>query len=313
MIIVTGGAGFIGSNLILGLNKIGKKKIIVVDDINHTLKKENIKNLQFDKIIGIHEYFDWAIEQENLEIEAIFHLGACSNTLEKDLNYLYENNVVYSQKLWKQAIEKKSLFIYASSAATYGDGSLGFSDDHDLIPKLKPLNPYGQSKQDFDIWVLKQKQTPSKWIGLKYFNVYGPGEAHKGRMASVVWHFMQQLKKGETLKLFGASHGYAAGEQKRDFIYVEDAVNMTLYAYQNKMSSGIYNVGTGTPRSFNDLAKAMLSIHKNKKVEYIPFPKELEKAYQAFTCAPMDKFFKTEFDEPIKSIEQGIKKYYNEN
>lgn len=313
MIVVTGGAGFIGSNLIMGLNKICKNKIIIVDDIDHVLKKENIKNLQFDEIIGIHEYFDWEIEQENLEIETIFHLGACSDTLEKDLNYLYENNVVFSQKLWKQAVEMQVPFIYASSAATYGDGSLGFSDNHNLIQNLKPLNPYGQSKQDFDLWVLKQKQTPPNWIGLKYFNVYGPGEAHKGRMASVVWHFMQQLKKGETLKLFEGSHGFDAGEQKRDFIYVEDAVNMTLFPMIEKIQNGIYNIGTGTSRTFNDLAKSMLSFYKNKKIEYISFPKELEKAYQAYTQASMDKYFRTGFAEPINSIEQGVRKYQNES
>ena len=312
MIVLTGAAGFIGSNLLKALNRKQVKNVIIVDDINHTIKKENIKNLQFEKIIGINEYFDWADGQENLDIETIFHLGACSDTLEKDLNYLNENNVVYSQKLWNQAIEKKSQFIYASSAATYGDGSLGFSDDHALIPNLKPLNPYGQSKQDFDLWVLKQKQTPPNWIGLKYFNVYGPGEAHKGRMASVVWHFMQQLERGENLKLFGSSHGYAAGEQKRDFIFIEDAINMTLYMLKHNVLSGIYNIGTSNSRSFNDLAKVMLSIHKNKKVEYILFPKELKKAYQAFTCASMEKLFKTGFIKSINSIEQGLKKYHNE-
>jgi ADP-L-glycero-D-manno-heptose 6-epimerase len=311
MIILTGGAGFIGSNLLKELNKQQVSDIVIVDDIDHPLKAENLVNSKYKEIVPINNFFEWVEQNKNLSIDVIFHLGACSDTLEKDKNYLYENNVVYSQKLWQLAIKQNSKFIYASSAATYGDGSLGFSDDHSLVPNLKPLNLYGESKQEFDLWVLKQLKTPPLWVGLKYFNVFGPGEAHKGRMASVIWHFINQLKNGEDLKLFGPSHGFKAGEQKRDFIYVQDAVNMTIYAQQKKIPSGIYNVGTGIANTFNELASAIITIIGKKKVEYIPFPKDLIINYQAFTCADMTKFKRVNYLKKFLSITNGVGIYLN--
>jgi len=310
MIILTGGAGFIGSNLLKELNKQQISDIIIVDDIDHPSKAKNLVNLKYKKIISINNFWEWAEQNKDLNIDSFFHLGACSDTLETNKDYLYENNVVYSQKLWKLAIKHDSNFIYASSAATYGDGSLGFSDDHSLVPKLKPLNLYGESKQEFDLWVLKQNKTPPVWVGLKYFNVFGPGEAHKGRMASVLWHFMNQLKEGGNLKLFGASHGCAKGEQKRDFIYIEDAIKMTLYTNFNKIDSGIYNIGTGKSSTFNDLAKSLIKILGGKRVEYIPFPDSLFNTYQYYTCASMNKLKYAGYKDQTVDLLSAIKDYF---
>ena len=229
MIVLTGGAGFIGSNLLKELNDYNISDVIIVDNVDHPAKENNLKNLKFLDLVKIDNFFNWQRQNDNLKIKSIFHLGACSDTLEINTDFLYQNNVVYSQKLWNLACEKQIPFIYASSAATYGDGSFGFSDAHDLIFKLKPMNAYGRSKQEFDIWALNQSIKPPKWAGLKYFNVYGPGENHKGRMASVVWTFIKQLKSYNKLKLFEGSHGYNDGEQRRDFIYIDDAVKMTMF------------------------------------------------------------------------------------
>ena len=311
MIILTGGAGFIGSNLLKSLNRQHISEVIIVDDLNHPLKKRNIKNLLYTEIVPINDYWKWQKNNSNLEIDGIFHLGACTDTLETNKDFLYENNVLYSQMLWEVATNKQTSFIYASSAATYGNGCTGFSDDHSLIPKLKPLNPYGQSKQDFDLWVLEQKDTPSHWVGLKYFNVYGPGEEHKGRMASVVFHFLQQLEQNQNLKLFNASHGYDAGEQKRDFIYVGDAVKMTMYAFNQKIPSGIYNVGTGRAKTFNELAETLFSIIGDREKEYIPFPARLLESYQAFTCADMQRFYKAGYKLQYYDLKKGIGLCFN--
>jgi ADP-L-glycero-D-manno-heptose 6-epimerase len=310
MIIITGAAGFIGSNLVKKLNAMNKKDLVLVDDLNHTLKKQNIKTLLFNEIVGIKDFWNWIEENKTIEIDVIFHLGACSDTLEKNEVYLQKNNVVYSQRLWQLAIEVDCKFIYASSAATYGDGALGFSDSHKLIPSLRPLNAYGQSKQDFDLWVLDQKETPQQWIGLKYFNVYGPGEAQKRRMASVIWHFFQQLKRGDNLKLFDASHGFNAGEQKRDFIYIDDVVKTTIYVLTNNIESGIYNIGTGSAKTFNELAMVLLNSNIAPGIEYIPFPTDLLDHYQAFTCAEMDKLQNTGYDKKYISLDKGIKAYF---
>jgi len=268
MILITGGAGFIGSNVIKKLNQSFIFDIIAVDNLDHPSKKSNIDDLNIKEIIGIDEIYSW-LQKNAKKLKSIIHLGACSDTLEMNKNYLYENNVLFSKNLWKQAVKIGIPFIYASSAATYGDGSKGFSDNHALVPHLNPLNPYGQSKQDFDLWVLKQIETPPLWAGLKYFNVYGPGESHKGRMASVALHFIQQLQTEGSIKLFKGSHGYDDGEQKRDFIYISDAVDITLFFMENKVESGIYNVGTGNANTFNQMANAIIGKIKRGTIKYL--------------------------------------------
>ena len=312
MIILTGGAGFIGTNILIELNKKGEKDILVVDNIEGTLKGANLKGLKYREYVNKNNLWDWLATNKNTQIDAIIHLGACSDTTEMNLEYLYKNNVEYSQKLWKQAVEMQVPFIYASSAATYGDGSLGFSDDHDLIPKLKPLNPYGQSKQDFDLWVLKQKQTPPTWIGLKYFNVFGPFEAHKGRMASMAWHGYNQIKETGKIRLFKSHReDYKDGEQLRDFIYVKDAVNMTLAFFDNDIKSGIYNVGTGKARTFNDMVLSLFkAINIKPDIEFFDIPKDIKKKYQYYTMAENNKSIilrSKNFKYP--TLEDGIKKY----
>ena len=312
MIILTGGAGFIGSNLLKELNNRQIYDIVIVDDIDRSLKPENLENSKYREIVPINNFWQWEEQNKNLNIDTFFHLGACSDTLETDKDYLYENNVVYSQRLWQIAIKHDSDFIYASSAATYGDGSLGFSDDHSLVPKLKPLNLYGKSKHEFDMWVLKQSKAPPLWVGLKYFNVFGPGEAHKGRMASVLWHFLNQLKNGEDLKLFGPSHGCGAGEQKRDFIYVKDVVDTTLYFYENRIDSGLYNIGTGECHTFNALAIALiLALDKEPNITYFEMPKKLHDSYQYFTQAEIGKLQKNGFSQRFTSLEEGVNTYIN--
>ena len=311
MIIITGAAGFIGSNLVRKLNLMDYKDLLLVDDLNDPIKNQNIKDLKYKEMVGISDLWQWEKENNAKNIETIFHLGACTNTLEKDANYLYENNVVYSQRLWGMAVELQCKFIYASSAATYGNGSLGFSEDPLLMPRLCPLNLYGRSKQDFDLWILEQKEKPKYWIGLKYFNVFGPGEAHKEQMASVVWHFIQQINRGENLKLFSASHGYEAGEQKRDFIYIEDALKMTLYGFINNIKSGIYNVGTGKATSFNELGSVLLKKFPKRKINYMPFPDDLMNYYQAYTCAEIKNFLSAGLALNPYSLETSIELYWN--
>ena len=311
MIIITGAAGFIGSNLAKKLNSMGYTDLLLVDDIKNLHKKQNIDNIIFNEIIGINEVWGWFKKNNSKKISVIFHLGACSDTLEKDGEFLYKNNVLYSQKLWKVALDFDCKFIYASSAATYGDGSLGFSDNVELISKLKPLNLYGKSKQTFDLWILEQKEKPKSWIGLKYFNVFGPGESHKGRMASVVWHFVQQIAKGQSLKLFGSSHGFKPGEQKRDFIYIEDAIEMTLYGFINDIKSGIYNIGTGEAKSFNFLAENLIKNFPGSKIAYIPFPNNLKNYYQSYTCADMTNFNNCGFSLNTMPLTKSIDLYIN--
>ena len=310
MILITGGAGFIGSNVIKKLNQRFIFDIIAVDNLDHPSKKSNIDDLNIKEIIGIDEIHSWLLKNAN-KLKSIIHLGACTDTLEMNKNYLYENNVLFSKNLWKQAVKIGIPFIYASSAATYGDGSKEFSDNHALVPHLNPLNPYGQSKQDFDLWVLKQTETPPLWAGLKYFNVYGPGESHKERMASVALHFIQQLQTKGSIKLFKGSHGYDDGEQKRDFIYISDAVEITLFFMKNNIESGIYNVGTGNANTFNQMANTIIGKIKRGTVKYIPFPNDLLNTYQANTCAVIDKLIATGCAKPVYSISEGIENYLN--
>lgn len=290
-VVVTGAAGFIGSGVIRYLNDQGFSNIVAVDHLGTCSKWTNLVGKSFAEIIEKDQLFDWLEGRED-EIEAFVHLGACSSTVEKDASYLLENNYQYSQYLADYALTHGHRFIYASSAATYGDGSQGFSDDHDTIESLRPLNMYGYSKQLFDLWI-KRNGLLDQVIGLKYFNVFGPNEGHKGRMASVICHWLPQVQSEGKVRLFQSSdpERFADGEQCRDFIYVKDAVRMTCaFLDPHCQARGIFNIGRGEPGTWNTMAKALFqALDLPEKIEYIPMPADLLGKYQNYTCAEMSK------------------------
>jgi ADP-L-glycero-D-manno-heptose 6-epimerase len=309
-IIVTGGAGFIGSNLVETLNQKGEDRIIIVDHLNEGNKWKNLLGLKFLDYIEKDEFLEKIEKGYFKDVSAIVHLGACSNTTVKDLHYLYLNNYKYSQKLALFALENEINFIYASSAATYGDGSMGFSDEETLLPKLKPLNPYGFSKHLFDLW-LYYNGLLNQVVGLKYFNVFGEKEFHKGEMRSVVLKAYEEIKKEGKVKLFKSYHpDYKDGEQLRDFIYVKDAVEVTIFFLENPKIKGIFNVGTGKARSFKDLVLAIFSaLSLPPNIEYIEMPEYLKNQYQYFTQADITKLRKVGYNKPMWELESAIKNY----
>ena len=292
MILITGGAGFIGSALVWQLNCENKKDILICDRFRSGDKWKNLQHLKFHEVVNPENLFSF-IEENKIDLTHIIHLGACSNTGEVDMDFLYENNVRFSQKLWQLSIEQKAKFIYASSAATYGDGKNGFDDDQDKIAKLRPLNKYGYSKQLFDEWVLKQKNQPALWIGLKFFNVFGPNEYHKGSMSSVLFHSVGQIKKYGFAKLFKSERKeYQDGEQLRDFVYIKDVTKVISFLMEKKPISGIYNLGSGQANSFKDFVTyAFEVLNKKVKIEYIPIPVHIRDKYQYYTLAKMNKLF----------------------
>ncbi len=308
-ILVTGGAGFIGRNLVQALNEKGLDNIIIVDHLGESIKWKNLLGLNFLDYFEKEEFLE-ILPKFKKDIATVFHLGACSNTTVKDTSYLVKNNFLYSKILAEFCFKEKIPFIYASSAATYGDGSLGFSDDHSLIPKLKPLNPYGFSKQLFDLW-LYHNNLLDRAVGLKYFNVYGEYEFHKGEMQSVVLKAYKQIKQTGKVKLFKSYHpDFKDGEQKRDFIYVKDAVKMTLFFMEHPDKTGIYNVGTGKARTFNDLVNAVFkALNLSPSIEYIEMPEKLKKQYQYFTQAEMEKIKKAGYNEKVTELEEGVYSY----
>lgn len=287
MILVTGGAGFIGSCIVRHLNEQNLQNIIIVDDLGKNEKWKNLVGKQYKDLISKHHLFDWLKGRESL-IGAIIHLGACSSTVEQDAGYLVENNYRYSVRLAEYALTHGHRFIYASSAATYGDGSEGFSDGSRGLEQLHPLNMYGYSKHMFDLWA-KNLGLLNQIVGLKYFNVFGPNEYHKGRMASAILPFVSSVQKDGVIKLFKSSDPdqFPDGEQKRDFIYVKDAARMTCAFLENKMG-GIFNIGTGKPNSWNLMAKSVFkALNKPEHIEYIPMPTDLMGKYQNYTAADM--------------------------
>lgn len=313
MIIVTGGAGFIGSNIVAKLNQDGYDDVIVVDDLTDGRKFTNISDLSlldyFDKDYFINEI----IKNNKLKdktIRAIYHQGACSDTTEWDGKYMMENNYQYSKTLLHYAATHEIPFIYASSAAVYGNST----DFKERVENEKPLNVYGYSKLLFDQYVRRiLPKVDSQIVGLRYFNVYGPRETHKEKMASVAYHLHQQLKRGEkTIKLFGAYDGYQAGEQSRDFIYVKDVVDVNLWFLQHLDVSGIFNLGTGRAQPFNDVAHAVIDVCKAGEVEYIDFPEELKGRYQSFTQADISALRELGYAQPFKTVEQGVLDYFSE-
>ena len=316
MIIVTGGAGFIGSALVWKLNEKGFKDIVIVDHMGSGPKWKNLVKRQITNIIHKDNFFQWLEGlPKGRRIEAIFHMGACSSTTEANVDYLVENNLHFSMGLWDFAAKHKIPFVYASSAATYGAGENGYKDDMKKIPDLRPINPYGYSKQLFDTWVLNQTQRPPFWAGLKFFNVYGPQEYHKGSQASVIYHAYPQVRDHGCLKLFKSYHSdYQHGEQKRDFVYVKDVVEVLFHLYHARRIavSGIYNLGSGRARSFVDLGRGVFKAagQKKEKFEWIDMPTQLRGQYQYFTEANLDELRRrTGYKGKMTSLEEGIADY----
>lgn len=308
MIIVTGGAGFIGSNLCLGLNELGYDDILVVDNLTNGTKYKNILDCKIRDYLD-KDSFLLKLQQGFFRaeaIEAIFHQGACSVTTEWNGKYMMENNYEYSKVLFHYCQQYKIPFIYASSAAIYGGGV----DFKEHLGCESPLNVYGYSKFQFDQYVRQyQAQNHSQIVGLRYFNVYGPREAHKGSMASVAFHFNQQIKASNKVRLFAGCDGYADGEQRRDFIYVGDVVDINLWFLDNPKVSGIYNIGTGRSQTFNDVANAVIAYHQQGHIEYIPFPEHLKGCYQSFTQANLEHLRAVGCNHPFKTVEEGVQLY----
>jgi len=311
MIIVTGGAGFIGSALIAALNKRQITDILVVDELGTDRKWKNLRNLSFTDYVEKDDFLEMVIEDKlDSSIDAVFHLGACSDTTETNASYLIKNNYEYSKLLAQWATADNIRFIYASSAATYGDGSAGFSDDQEKIEILKPLNMYGYSKHLFDLWA-RRTGLLKKIVGLKYFNVFGPNEYHKADMRSFCIKAFEQIASTGKVRLFKSyKPEYADGEQKRDFIYVKDAVDMTLFFNDNPQLSGLYNIGTGKARTWNDLVKAVFAaMGKELNIEYIEMPESIRNQYQYYTCADITNLRKAGYDNETTPLEDAIKDY----
>lgn len=311
-LLLTGGAGFIGSCLLHELNQRGITRIIVVDDLAIPSVWQNLTKKKFSDLLHKDQLFSW-LEGREAEIEAIIHLGACSSTIEGDANYLLENNYRYSRRLAEFALKNAVPFLYASSAATYGNGSQGFSDSHDLLESLEPLNMYGYSKHLFDLWALREGALP-RMIGIKYFNVYGPNEYHKGRMASAITRMVPEVLEKGTITLFSSTDTtlFKDGEQSRDFIYVKDAVATTLDLWDREVG-GIYNVGTGQASSWNQLARAVFkALNKPENIQYIPTPHDLIGKYQNFTQADTKKAIKVINRALCRySLDEAVAEYVN--
>jgi ADP-L-glycero-D-manno-heptose 6-epimerase len=310
MIAITGAAGFIGSCVAARLYAGGQHDLLLVDDFEREDKLPNLDALKQQNRMGRHEFLDWLIGNAH-KLDFIIHLGARTDTTEFNTAIFDELNLNYSKAVWEVCTEKGIPLIYASSAATYGLGEHGFDDDHATIAQLKPLNPYGQSKQDFDVWALAQSKQPPFWAGLKFFNVYGPNEYHKGRMASVVLHAYKQIKETGQMTLFRSHNpAYKDGEQLRDFIYVTDLVAVIVWLMNNQPASAIYNLGTGQARSFIDLTKATFAAMGIEPIiNFRDTPEDIRDKYQYFTEANMEKLCAAGYTAPFKSLEAGVGEY----
>lgn len=308
-IIVTGGAGFIGSCIVRALNDRGLEDIIIVDHIAETDKWMNLRNKKYIKYINRDEFLEQLPKYAG-RVSHVIHMGACSSTTEKDFDFLYRNNLEYTQKLWNFCVENQISFLYASSAATYGDGSQGFDDRTD-ISELRSLNGYGYSKQLFDLWAEKQVLTPKQHVGFKFFNVYGPNEYFKGTMASVIFHSFNKITQTGEMGLFKSyHHQYADGGQLRDFVYVKDICKVILFMIDHPEINGLFNLGTGKARSFYDLAVATFrAMNLEPNIKYIEMPETLRPKYQYFTEAVMDKLRAVGYQEPFTSLEEGARDY----
>ena len=313
MIVVTGAAGFIGSVMVGKLNNKGFTDIVPVDDFSREDKKLNLANKAIREKVERDVFFEW-LKKNHSDVDFIFHLGARTDTTEFDMAVFDKLNLNYSKKMWTACVKYGIPLVYASSAATYGMGELGYDDRDEIIPRLKPLNPYGESKNEFDKWVLKQENKPVFWAGLKFFNVYGPNEYHKGRMASVIMHAFNQILETGKVKLF-RSHNkkYEDGMQLRDFIYVKDVVNVMYFLMSFRERSGIYNLGTGKARAFLDLATGTFNaMNLEPDIEFIDTPIDIRNKYQYFTEANMHKIRSVGYTTEFYSLEQGVEEYVQE-
>lgn len=311
MIIVTGGAGFIGSAFVWKLNQEGIDDILIVDRLGTKDKWKNLVNRRFTEFIHKDDFLPLLCEDRvPFEVTAVIHMGACSSTTERNADYLWQNNFAYTRTLAEWAIKRGIRFIYASSAATYGDGSEGFSDDHGKIPALRPINMYGYSKQIFDLWALKNS-VENKIAGIKFFNVFGPNEYHKEDMTSVIFKAFHQIKATGKVRLFKSYKSeYIDGGQLRDFVYVKDCVNTIWWLLQHSDVNGIFNLGTGKARSWNDLIKAVFTaLRQNPDIEYIEMPEELRDQYQYLTEAKMDKLRQAGCPVSFSALEDSVKDY----
>ncbi len=310
MIIVTGAAGFIGSCLVSKLNQEGFNDIVIVDDFSDSEKMKNLEGKKYSQQIHRDDFIQWLKENQRL-VQFVFHIGARTDTTEFNKEIFDKLNLNYTKDIWKICVEFGLPLVYASSAATYGMGEFGYDDDETKIEKLKPLNPYGDSKNEFDKWALKQEKKPYFWVGLKFFNVYGPNEFHKGRMASVIMHAFNQIQEKGIVKLF-RSHNpkYKDGEQLRDFVYVTDVVEVCYFLLHHRKNSGIYNLGSGKARTFLDLVKnTFAGVDKTANIEFIDTPIDIRDKYQYFTEANMNKLKSIGYSKPFYSLEDGVKDY----
>lgn len=310
MIVITGAAGFIGSCMVAKLNNMGFRELILVDDFSNKEKNKNLTTKQFKALVEREIFLEWA-KGKKQQIQMILHIGARTDTAESNMEVFDKLNLNYSKSIWQFCLAYDIPLIYASSAATYGLGELGYDDNEDQIPLLKPLNPYAVSKNDFDIWALKQETKPFFWAGFKFFNVYGPNEYHKGRMASVIFHAYNQLQKNNYINLFKSHNpNYKDGGQMRDFIYVKDVCDVLYWFMINRKHSGIYNLGTGEAETFERLALSTIeSTNLGGEIHYIDTPEDIREKYQYYTCANMNKLIMTGYDSPFYSLQNGIEDY----
>lgn len=310
MIVITGAEGFIGSCLVARLNQDGFNDLILVDDFSDGPRALNLDGKKYTAKVERSIFFNWLDENEN-RVQFIFHIGARTDTTVMDEGIFQKLNIAFTQTLWEKCVAYGLPLVYASSAATYGDGAFGYDDDESKLALLKPLNPYGRSKNEIDKWVINQERKPFFWAGLKFFNVYGPNEYHKGRMASVILHAHKQILETDEVTLFKSHRtDYENGEQKRDFIYVKDLVDVCVFLMHNRKHSGLYNLGTGRARTWNDLAKSIFTaLHKQPRIRYIDIPEDIREKYQYFTEATMDKLRSAGYNKSFTSIEDGVADY----